>query len=406
MQYQFIEQLDAQEHDAFVSSHELCNLLQSSKWGLVKENWKHSIVGVKEQGKLVASCMILIKSLPLGFSMFYIPRGPVLDYTNAELIAYLLKELKRYARRHHCLFITFDPAVHCNDYTIKEANENHYEHIDAMIQLLQKQGVVFKGFTKQIDDTIQPRYHANVYACDDFESTLSKSCKKALSTVQKKMIEVLPYHIDGVEDFAKVMHCTEERKNIHLRDQEYFKRLLEIYGDDAVIYLAKLPLAKLYEDTRKRYEQTVKELEACPENAKKKRFTLEELHASLSRELRELKENLQRDGEVAVVSGALCVKFGSTAEILYAGMDDRYKRYMAPYASFYKCMTWSFEHGCKWSNMGGIEGSLKGGLTKFKANYNPTINEFIGEFDLPVYKSLYSLSQWAMKQRKKALQKA
>ena len=162
----------------------------------------------------------------------------------------------------------------------------------------------------------------------------------------------------------------------------------------------------MYEDIRKRYEQTVKELEACPENAKKKRFTLEELHASLSRELRELKENLQRDGEVAVVSGALCVKFGPTAEILYAGMDDRYKRYMAPYASFYKCMTWSFEHGCKWSNMGGIEGSLKGGLTKFKANYNPTINEFIGEFDLPVYKSLYSLSQWAMKQRKKALQKA
>lgn len=406
MQYQFIEQLDAQEHDAFVSSHELCNLLQSSKWGLVKENWKRSIVGVKEQGRLVASCMILIKPLPLGFSMFYIPRGPVLDYANAELIAYLLKELKRYARRHHCLFITFDPAVHCNDYTIKEANENHYEHIDAMIQLLQKQGAVFKGFTKQINDTIQPRYHANVYACDDFESTLSKSCKKALNTVQKKMIEVLPYHIDGVEDFAKVMHCTEERKNIHLRDQEYFKRLLEIYGDDAVIYLAKLPLAKLYEDTRKRYEQAVKELEACPENAKKKRFTLEELHASLSRELRDLKENLQRDGEVAVVSGALCVKFGPTAEILYAGMDDRYKRYMAPYASFYKCMTWSFEHGCKWSNMGGIEGSLKGGLTKFKANYNPTINEFIGEFDLPVYKSLYSLSQWAMKQRKKALQKA
>ena len=86
-------------------------------------------------------------------------------------------------------------------------------------------------------------------------------------------------------------------------------------------------------------------------------------------------------------------------------MDERYKRYMAPYASFYSCMTWSFEKGCHWSNMGGIEGSLKGGLTKFKANYNPTINEFIGEFDLPVYKSLYALSQWAMKQRKKALQK-
>ena len=115
MQYQFIEQVDAKEHDAFVSKHELCNLLQSSSWGLVKENWKHTIVGVKYQNQLVASCMILIKPLPLGFSMFYIPRGPVLDFSNTALVAFLMKELKRYARKYRCLFITFDPAVHCND---------------------------------------------------------------------------------------------------------------------------------------------------------------------------------------------------------------------------------------------------------------------------------------------------
>ena len=38
MQYQFIEQVDAKEHDAFVSKHELCNLLQSSSWGLEAHN--------------------------------------------------------------------------------------------------------------------------------------------------------------------------------------------------------------------------------------------------------------------------------------------------------------------------------------------------------------------------------
>ena len=100
MQYQFIEQVDAKEHDAFVSKHKLCNLLQSSSWGLVKENWKHTIVGVKYQNQLVASCMILIKPLPLGFSMFYIPRGPVLDFSNTALVAFLMKELKRYARKY------------------------------------------------------------------------------------------------------------------------------------------------------------------------------------------------------------------------------------------------------------------------------------------------------------------
>lgn len=405
MGYQFIENVSIQEHDEFVTTHPLCNLLQSSKWGEVKENWSRIIVGVKDYDRLVSSSMILVKQLPAGFTMFYIPRGPVMDYENKSLVSFTLDSIRKYARGKHCLFITFDPAIHRNDYAIKEAHEEHDKKIDDIIQSLSACGAKFKGFTTSIDDTIQPRYHANVYACENFESTLSKSAKKGLATVKKKMIRVEPFGQDGVERFSYVMHCTEERKNIHLRDADYFRRLMKIYGDDAVIYLAQLPLKELYDDTKAKLDKNLKDLEECPPNAKKKRFTLEELNASLTREEKELKENLDRDGDIAVVSGALCVKYGNTAEILYAGMDDRYKRYMAPYASFYNCMTWSFDKGCTWCNMGGIEGDLKGGLTKFKANYNPIINEFIGEFDLPVYKSLYAFAQYMMKLRKKALTK-
>lgn len=50
--------------------------------------------------------------------------------------------------------------------------------------------------------------------------------------------------------------------------------------------------------------------------------------------------------------------------------------------------------------MGGVEGSLDDGLTKFKDNFNPTINEMIGnemigEFDIPVYPFMYRLTQKA-----------
>ena len=58
---------------------------------------------------------------------------------------------------------------------------------------------------------------------------------------------------------------------------------------------------------------------------------------------------------------------------------------------------WAFEKGCSWSNMGGVEGTLDDGLTKFKDNFNPTINEFIGEFDIPIYPFMYRLTQKAYK---------
>ena len=82
-------------------------------------------------------------------------------------------------------------------------------------------------------------------------------------------------------------------------------------------------------------------------------------------------------------------------------MDNNFKRYMGPYLTWYKTIDECFERGCVSSNMGGVEGTLKGGLVDFKSVFRPTINEFIGEFDLPVNKMLYSLSEMAYKLRKR-----
>ena len=402
MKYTFSTNINQEEYDRFVQNHPDCNLLQSYSWALVKENWNPIYTGVYDEAKkLVAAGLVLIKRLPLSFTLFYVPRGPIMNYEQEDLVAFYFSELKKVAKKQHCLYITLDPAFICNEYKIEERNENRFEKTEAFLNTMKKNGAIFKGFTKNIEDTIQPRYHAMVFNQEDVVSHFSKSCKKALNTVKKKNVQLKAYHTEGVKDFSKVMHCTEERKNIHLRGEEYFKKLMEVYKEDAVIYLATLDLKSKYEETKQRYEKNIKDLEACPEHAKKKRFTLEELDVSLTRELNELKQFREEDGDFAILSGALCIKYGKTSELLYAGMDNRYKRYMAPYASFYKCMEWSFKHGCTWCNMGGIEGNFDGGLTKFKSNYNPTIVEYVGEFDIPVNKCLYTLSKKAYSYMKK-----
>ena len=73
--YQFIDSVDPREHDAFVKAHPLCDLLQSSAWAEVKSSWDHQIVGLRKRSRLAASALILIRRLPLGLCMMYIPRG-------------------------------------------------------------------------------------------------------------------------------------------------------------------------------------------------------------------------------------------------------------------------------------------------------------------------------------------
>ena len=73
--YIFRDNVDANTHDNFISQSEIGNLLQSSRWSQIKSNWGHARVGVFDGDDQIAACLVLIKHLPLGFTMMYIPRG-------------------------------------------------------------------------------------------------------------------------------------------------------------------------------------------------------------------------------------------------------------------------------------------------------------------------------------------
>lgn len=148
----------------------------------------------------------------------------------------------------------------------------------------------------------------------------------------------------------------------------------------------------------------MEEKSKTPENAKKKLRRLQDQLNSISKDMNEYKVILDEFGyedQDIAIAGILSIKYGNTCDMLYAGMDKRFKKFMPQYKEYVENFKWAFDKGCIWSSMGGVEGTLDDGLTKFKDNFNPTINELIGEFDLPVNKMLYNLSQIAYKLLKK-----
>lgn len=396
----FVTNIDEKKHDEFVMNSKYCNLLQSSSWALVKHNWSHKIVGVYNDETLVASSLVLIKKLPLGMTMMYIPRGPIMDFQDKELIQFYFRSLKKWAKKYHCLFIKLDPGIHYSDYHIEDEKVIN-PHYEMLMEEFQKAGLHHLGLTTDFHATIQPRLHMAVYK-DEFDiENFTKKGKKNLKIAMKKHFETKICHQEALEEFTRVMNCTADRKGIALRDYEYFQLLLDTYQQDAFLIMTYLDIKTTYEEIDARYQQCLKDLETCPENAKKKRFKLEETLESLTREVHDFKKYLEIYGDKACICGTLTIKFGETSEILYAGTDNEFKRYMAPYITWTKTMEECFNRGCTMSNMGGVEGDLKGGLTAFKTIFHPVVNEFIGEFDLPVNKLLYGLSQYAYKIRKK-----
>ena len=117
--YRYQIGIPALEYDQFVKDHELGNVLQSSAWEEVKSDWEHEKFGVYREEKLLATASILIRTLPLGYKMFYIPRGPILDYGDTELLSFVIQSIKSYARSKRAIFVIFDPSICLSQSSIK-----------------------------------------------------------------------------------------------------------------------------------------------------------------------------------------------------------------------------------------------------------------------------------------------
>ena len=387
------------EYDQFVKEHELANVLQSSAWEKVKSDWNYERLGVYEGENLLAVASILIKSLPLGYKMFYIPRGPILDYRDTELLSFVIQSIKSYARSKRAIFVTFDPSICLSQHLVNQDKTEYPENL-SIIDNLQQMGVRWSGKTEEMDDTIQPRIQAKIYKENFEEDKLSKSTKQAIRTARNKGVEIQFGGTELLESFSFLMKKTEKRKEIHLRNEAYYKKLLDNFKDKAYITLATLDVSKRSQELEEQLAKNRALEETFTESTRTSKVEAQKKEKErLLEELTFLQEYMDAGQARVPLAATLTLEFGQTSVNLYAGMDEDFRRYKAPILTWYETARYSFERGILWQNLGGVENALDGGLYRFKANFNPTIEEYLGEFTMPTH-PLYPLLRLALDFRK------
>ena len=392
--------ITAEEHDEFVKKSPQTNLLQSSDWAKIKDNWGNERLGVYQDHKLVAVASILIQPLPLGFTMLYIPRGPIMDYQNSELVAFMLQSIKTYAKSKRAVFAKFDPSLFLRKGLIGQETSDQ-EATLAIIQSLKECGAEWVGRTEDMGETIQPRFQANIYKEYFTEDQLSKSTKQAIRTARNKGVEVIFGGTELLDEFAALMKKTEARKGIHLRGKDYYEKLLTTYAGQSYITLSRINLAQRLASLKEQLEKNQAEASRFNEKTKPGKVDNNRQEKErLEEEIQFLNQELKDSQEIVSLSGTLTLEFGGTSENVYAGMDENFRRYQPAILTWYETAQHAFDRGADWQNMGGVENHLDGGLYHFKSKFNPMIEEFVGEFNLPT-SILYPLVNKAYQLRKK-----
>lgn len=392
--------ITAEEHDEFVKNSPQTNLLQSSDWAKIKDNWGNERLGIYQDQKLVAVASILIQPLPLGFTMLYIPRGPIMDYQNSQLVSFMLQSIKTYAKSKRAIFAKFDPSLFLRKGLIGQEAKDQ-EATLAIIQSLKECGVEWVGRTEDMGETIQPRFQANIYKEYFTEDQLSKSTKQAIRTARNKGVEVIFGGTELLDEFAALMKKTEARKGIHLRGKDYYEKLLTTYAGQSYITLSRINLAQRLASLKEQLEKNQAEASRFNEKTKPGKIDNNRQEKErLEEEIQFLNQELKDGQEIVSLSGTLTLEFGGTSENVYAGMDENFRRYQPAILTWYETAQHAFDRGADWQNMGGVENHLDGGLYHFKSKFNPMIEEFVGEFNLPT-SILYPLVNKAYQLRKK-----
>ncbi|MGI6096739.1 MAG: lipid II:glycine glycyltransferase FemX [Dethiobacteria bacterium] len=205
--------------DSFLAQTSNGHFMQSSFWGNVKSpTWTPLRVVVQDKEKIIAAAQILKRTLPfIPLSIFYLPRGPVLnDYTDLHLFSFLLTQLIKLARSHRAIFIKIDPCIAADRHEIKRF-------------------LVKNGFRPTEEEHsfggLQPKYTFRLKidaAEEDIFNAFPKKIRYKIRYGPRKGVEFRRRGAEGLDGFFSVMQKTADRSGFVEREAEYYAKVFRI----------------------------------------------------------------------------------------------------------------------------------------------------------------------------------
>ena len=400
---EFIENLKEKEFEEFVNKSKKGHFMQSYYWGNVSsfKHFKPHYLGMKQDGKLIATALLLEKHLISKYSFFYCPRGFVCDYQNKEILKEFSTFLKKYCKKKHGLFLRIDPDIPLQKL---DSDGNILEPLNyELVDTLKKMGFKHSGFNKNFEND-QPRYTFRLdisKGIEDIRKNMHPTTRKIINRGNIYHLDIYKGTKEDIKDFYDTMIETAERENLVLSPIGYYENFYEKLHEQNMsdIYLVKVNIEKLkknYEEKIKVIHEEIKLASVKDEkkNQEKVAIKLKELNQQLEKNESELKELENITEKEMVLSAIITAKYQSKVWTIHGGNRTCLRYLNANYWLYYQIIEDAVKEGYQTVDFFGTTGEPEKdntvyGIHLFKKRFGGEYMEFIGQFDYVIHPILY-----------------
>jgi len=190
------------------------HVLQSAAWGELRAATGWRVRRFVLDGGVA---QVLLRSLPLGISVAYAPRGPLVA---PERLADAIAALRDALRHERCASLLCDPEVP-DDAAVRAGLARVGVHASPVF--------------------VQPRRTLLMDLSKGDEELLGAMKKKTRQYIHKaERAGVVTEETRDLDRFMKVLRAVATRDRFAIRSREYYERLLAAFGDRALLMIARL----------------------------------------------------------------------------------------------------------------------------------------------------------------------
>ena len=323
------------------------HLLQSWAWGQLKTEFGWTAVRVQAAG---AAAQILFRRLPLGLTIAYIPKGPVVDWADVRQSQALFSTIHAEAKKRRAVFLKVEPEVWLDPFpSPPDSAGSEAERRPSATAAAHFLGRA--GFTPA--DTIQPRTTLVVDICGNDDVILAAMKQKTRYNIRlagKKGVTVRRGVSADASTFHRLSAITADRNRFGVHSLRYYQTAHALFAPDRCALL-------------------IAEFEADP------------------------------------IAALMAFCRGEDAYYFYGASSNRHRRLMAPYLLQWEAIRWAKSRGCTRYDLWGIpdadEATLEAefqqrhdglwGVYRFKRGFGGQVVRSVGAYDYVYNPLLYRL---------------